>query len=233
MSNDSFWKKVQKRMCPADRQPPSVWTMMYIFILLGGVILWLIGPWQAALPITLVLLLFAAGGQWLSKRMRKEGYYENQGAPPQKAMSPWATFWTIILLIVMVFVIKLPSGLAERYSWPEWSWMIPFFVVFIALTLIGIVYLYKRSKKMQVPYSKQDKNWIILSFIEMVFFINIGLWFIVWMYVTLPWWIKLIMLLCISFSSILGSVYPYKRLRKTLEKQPQNEQDTPITRSKK
>jgi hypothetical protein len=233
MSKESFWKKAQNKLCPPDKQPPSFWTTMIIVILVGGLVAWLFGlPWQADIGVTFFLVLLAIGGQQLGKLSLKK-YHYIRANPTQKAMSPWGIFWSVVLLAIIAVAVQIPWALSERYpSWPEWSWVIPYFVFFIALIVIGIIYLYKRSKKMRVPYNRQDKIWTILTFIEIVLFINISLWFVVWMYVDIPWWLKLIILLCISLSSILGSVYPYKRLRKTLEKQPQIEQDTPITRAK-
>ena len=148
MSNESFWKRIQTTMCPPDKQPPSVWTMMFVVILLGGVVAWLFGmPWQAAIPVTLVIMLFAVGGQQLGKRISKKGY-EIQPDPPQKAMSPWATFWFIVLLTVFVFAIRLPFGLAERYAWPDWS-VLAMCGTSVLIGFIGVIasiYLFRKSK---------------------------------------------------------------------------------------
>ncbi|MFA5368149.1 MAG: hypothetical protein WC333_09745 [Dehalococcoidia bacterium] len=138
MSNESFWKTIGKVMCPEDKQPPSVWTLLIIVIILFGVVIWILGlPWQADIGITIFLILLAIGGQQASRQMRKKGY-EISTDPARVTADRWTWFWGVLLLIIVKLVAVMPWALSIRdSSWPVW----PFFLISGTLTLLAFLYL--------------------------------------------------------------------------------------------
>jgi uncharacterized membrane protein YuzA (DUF378 family) len=75
-------------------------------------------------------------------------------------MSPWATFWMMMLFIVMIFAIRLPLGLAERYAWPDWS-VLAMCGTGVLIGFIGVIasiYLFRKSKKQSRKQQTKEMN---------------------------------------------------------------------------
>ena len=167
MSNESFWKTIEKRVLPTDREPP-LWTMIIIVVLLFGIASWLRGlPWQGALPITLFLLLLAIGGQRLSKRLQRESYdtllaqrgyyfYKKPMTSTEKTRNSWISFWCILILIPVYLSMRISFEAIYQYSWPMWWLAIPLSLIIILIIIF--VLLYKRSKKMYETKQQDEKN---------------------------------------------------------------------------
>jgi hypothetical protein len=151
MSNESFWKTIGQVMCPENKKPPSVWTMMTVLVIAIGIVLWLIEfPWQLNLAFSLILILLVIAGVLLRRKYSKRHLSPPvivSNDPLRKPLSPWGVFWATLLLIILHLGLATISGIEEIYpSWSQWPILVAW-VIMLLIAIIGCVCSYKCSIK--------------------------------------------------------------------------------------